>query len=301
MSQGEPSGDTRLIAQLMQQLQAQQLNIGMLEAERGNVVAASNGAEGIPSSPARRLSPQPPPQPPPQAPSQQQQQGSPRPSGSPLPASQSADPQRRTGDRPPKARPASTDDRRQRQQKQQPQSQQHQLDGSEPTSGPASPAAKARVPKGKAPRRIAKAPSPAPSSVAEGEDDASGVTSSIPWNEFAEDGEGDTVFPADAEEAEEMERRRAARDETRFNSISDELRAINQGIIDPNEASTVAPIDTRQPCAHCGRKFLPERLGRHIKVCEDLKRGKEWRGTWKSPHTTDMLSQKQLLTSSFKI
>jgi len=157
------------------------------------------------------------------------------------------------------------------------------------------------VPKGKAPRRPAKTPSPAPSSSALDEDDASGHGGTIPWSEFAEDGEGGTVQPADADEEAEMERRRLERGETRFNSISEELKAINAGVIDASEASTVAAVDTRQPCAHCGRKFLPERLGRHIKVCEDLKRGKEWRGQWKSPHHSDVASQKSLLTSSFKV
>ena len=36
MSRGEPSGDTELITRLLQQLQEQQLQIGMLEAERVN-------------------------------------------------------------------------------------------------------------------------------------------------------------------------------------------------------------------------------------------------------------------------
>ena len=40
--------------------------------------------------------------------------------------------------------------------------------------------------------------------------------------------------------------------------------------------------DNREPCPHCGRKFLPERLVRHVKVCEDLKRGKEWRGAFQA-------------------
>ena len=80
-------------------------------------------------------------------------------------------------------------------------------------------------------------------------------------------------------------------------SRMEELKAINSGQIDPSEASTVAPVDTRRPCPNCGRKFLPERLGRHIKVCEDLKRGKEWRGTWKSPHS----NSSQNLLSSFKV
>ena len=96
--------------------------------------------------------------------------------------------------------------------------------------------------------------------------------------------EGAVVQPADAQEAEEMERRRLARTESRFDSISEEIKALNSGLI--SEPSTVAPVDTRQPCPNCGRKFLPDRLGRHVKVCEDLKRGKEWRGTWKSPHAS---------------
>ena len=45
MSRGQPSEDTKLIAQLMQQLQVQQLNIGMLEAERGNNAVAHGAAD----------------------------------------------------------------------------------------------------------------------------------------------------------------------------------------------------------------------------------------------------------------
>ena len=44
MSRGQPTEDTKLIAQLMQQLQVQQLNIGMLEAERGNSMAVAAAA-----------------------------------------------------------------------------------------------------------------------------------------------------------------------------------------------------------------------------------------------------------------
>ena len=78
-----------------------------------------------------------------------------------------------------------------------------------------------------------------------------------------------------------MERRRAERKESRFNSISEELKAINSGQI--SEPMPAPEVDNRQPCPNCGRKFLPDRLKRHVKVCEDMKRGQEWRGTWKSP------------------
>lgn len=110
---------------------------------------------------------------------------------------------------------------------------------------------------------------------------AAHVGSTIPWSDFAGDDEGGVVEAADEEEAAEMERRRRNRDDTRFDSISEEIKALNSGLI--SEPSTVAEVDTRQPCPQCGRKFLPDRLQRHVKVCEDLKRGKEWRGTWKSP------------------
>lgn len=175
----------------------------------------------------------------------------------------------------------------QSQQSQQPQ-QQPDAPEQEVVSAPKPRAAKACAPK----RNVKSSPVVQHAPL----DDRSGE-GSIPWSEFASDGEGISIQPADAEEEAEMARRRAERGEKRFNSISDELKAINSGELDPMQASTVAKVDTRQPCAHCGRKFLPERLGRHIKVCEDLKRGKEWRGTWKSPNT----SENQLLTSSFKV
>ena len=271
MSRGQPTEDTKLIAQLMQQLQVQQLNIGMLEAERGNSMAVAAAAA-----------------PPP--PQQQQQHPSPRGpthvrSGSPRAAHEQPQPQpRRQGEKPPKARsgPASPRvDRRPPQQgshdyaepddQQFDQQQQQQQTPS-----------KAR-PKARAPRKPKAMANPPP----EAEDSASGAQDAervIPWDEFAGDDEGAVVQPADAQEAEEMERRRLARTESRFDSISEEIKALNSGLI--SEPSTVAPVDTRQPCPNCGRKFLPDRLGRHVKVCEDLKRGKEWRGTWKSPHAS---------------
>ena len=107
------------------------------------------------------------------------------------------------------------------------------------------------------------------------------ANSTIPWSDFAGDDEGGVIEAADEEEAEEMERRRRERGESRFDSISEELKALNSGLI--SEPSTVHEVDNRKPCPHCGRKFMPDRLQRHVKVCEDLKRGKEWRGTWKSP------------------
>ena len=85
------------------------------------------------------------------------------------------------------------------------------------------------------------------------------------------------IEPADEEEAAEMSRRRRERGETRFDSISEEIKALNSGLI--SEPTAAPTVDNRQPCPQCGRKFLPDRLQRHVKVCEDLKRGKEWRGT----------------------
>ena len=109
---------------------------------------------------------------------------------------------------------------------------------------------------------------------------------------------------SDDEEAAEMERRRRDRSESRFDSISEELKALNSGLI--SEPSTVAEVDNRQPCPQCGRKFLPDRLQRHVKVCEDLKRGKEWRGTWKSPvaggsRSNMLIEGRNTHGSSFKV
>ena len=101
------------------------------------------------------------------------------------------------------------------------------------------------------------------------------------WSDFAGDDEAGVVEAADDDEAAEMERRRAERKEQRFDSISQEIKALNAGLV--SEPSTVLEVDTREPCPQCGRKFLPDRLKRHVKVCEDMKRGQEWRGTWKSP------------------
>ena len=262
MSSGLPTEDTKLIAQMMQQLQAQQLSIGMLEAERGNAV---NGA-------AEPLSPRP------------TRQASPRPSP--------GGPGERDRARPPKARSGPRQDSKRPPQP--PSQQPPELDGPSPQDRPPKPRAAG-------PKR-GKAPSPAPGSSSQpagssDADDAGGdrdAEGKVPWNEFAEDDEGGVVQPADAEEAEEIARRRLARSESRFGSISEEIKALNSGLI--SEPSTVLSVDTRQPCPNCGRKFLPERLQRHFKVCEDMKRSKEWRGTWKSPHANEAV-----LTSSFKV
>ena len=64
----------------------------------------------------------------------------------------------------------------------------------------------------------------------------------------------------------------------RFDSISEELAAINSGVIDG--PSTVDQTDTREPCPRCGRKFRPDRLGKHIGVCKALQEGKEARGVF---------------------
>ena len=57
------------------------------------------------------------------------------------------------------------------------------------------------------------------------------------------------------------------------------------------------PSDIR-PCPNCGRKFMPDRLQRHVKVCEDMARGQEWRGTWKSPSAGGRNSSNSLLVES---
>ena len=72
--------------------------------------------------------------------------------------------------------------------------------------------------------------------------------------------------------------RRSRRQEQRFASITDEMQALVAGQI--AEPSTVLPVDDREPCAHCGRKFAPDRLERHMVVCDQLKWGMERRGTF---------------------
>ena len=90
----------------------------------------------------------------------------------------------------------------------------------------------------------------------------------------------DSFLGADSPRSERSEEDEAQREEDerrlekgreRFGSISEEIKALESGLI--SEPSTVAEDDNRKPCQHCGRKFLPERLARHVKVCEDLKRG----------------------------
>ena len=82
----------------------------------------------------------------------------------------------------------------------------------------------------------------------------------------------------DAEEEEEEERRRAARAEKRFDSISQEIKALNSGEID--QPSTVEESDSREPCPRCGRKFKLDRLQKHISVCKAAREGQESRGVF---------------------
>lgn len=144
---------------------------------------------------------------------------------------------------------------------------------------------KAQQPGGKPaagkPQPRGRAHSPAPEDDSAAGYDESDAMPKQAWSDFAGEDEGVVVEPADDEEAAEMERRRAERKEQRFDSISQEIKALNSGQI--SEPSTVLEVDNRQGCHMCGRKFLPDRLKRHVKVCEDMKRGQEWRGTWKSP------------------
>ena len=292
----QPTQDTQLIAQLTQKLQQfserERALIAELETERqqsaanaaaaaaanaaaraaadaANAVAA-RGERPRPASPRRKEQP-----PAPAA----ERPGSPRGSSSgggstPRNGTQSV--------RPPRAQPGQ----------QQQQQQQRRGAGSAPADEPP-PEPVAADRRQAAKRQKPKTPSPAASE--DGDDgrshsgggsggaDDSREGSTIPWSEFAGDDDEGVVEPADAAEAEEMGRRRQERSETRFNSISEEIKAINEGLIDASEMSTVQSVDNRQPCPQCNRKFLPDRLHRHVKVCEDLKRGKEWRGTWKSP------------------
>ena len=72
------------------------------------------------------------------------------------------------------------------------------------------------------------------------------------------------------DDEEEEERRIAQRGGQRFDSISEEIKALNSGLIEESELSTAPTVDNRAGCPHCGRKFVPARLERHVKVCEDL-------------------------------
>jgi len=321
-SRSQPTQDVQLIAQLTQKLQQQaereRALIAELEAERqqsaanaaaaavaneaaraaadaANAVAArSDPARARPLSPRRSKEQL-----------QQQQQQQPDRPGSPRSSSGGGStPRNGTPQRPPRAQPLGA-------QQQQQQQQQRRA----PSNG----AAAEEQPPAAAKRQKAKAPSPEASE--DGEDarssgggsngggsngggDDSRAGSSIPWSEFAGDDDGGVIEPADAEEAAEMHRRRQERGESRFDSISEELKALNAGLI--SEPSAGPAEDNRQPCPNCGRKFLADRLQRHVKVCEDLKRGKEWRGTWKSPSAGGG-SRNQLLVagrdsgSSFKV
>ena len=63
------------------------------------------------------------------------------------------------------------------------------------------------------------------------DDGDGGESGTIPWNEFAGDDEGGVVGAESAEEAEEMDRRRRERSESRFDSISEEIKALNAGLV----------------------------------------------------------------------
>lgn len=84
--------------------------------------------------------------------------------------------------------------------------------------------------------------------------------------------------------------RREARQTQRFDSISEEIRALNAGEI--SEPSTVLEADTRLVCSHCNRKFMPGRLEKHMAVCSKVKQGQEWRGTFSGRSNSDRFSSK---------
>ena len=71
------------------------------------------------------------------------------------------------------------------------------------------------------------------------------------------------------------ERRARRQDGERFNSISEEIKALNAGLV--KEPSTVKEVDDRVTCGVCGRKFAPERLAKHVEICKESKRNKEYR------------------------
>uniref|UniRef100_A0A7S3AYD2 C2HC/C3H-type domain-containing protein n=1 Tax=Haptolina ericina TaxID=156174 RepID=A0A7S3AYD2_9EUKA len=114
------------------------------------------------------------------------------------------------------------------------------------------------------------------------------------WDEDDDGGTGHGVPNTEDEDAEE-ERRRAARAEKRFDSISEEIKAINAGEV--AEPSTVDEVDSREPCPRCGRKFKPDRLARHITVCKALHYGQESRGVFNAASPTIPLAKPHSGTS----
>ena len=78
------------------------------------------------------------------------------------------------------------------------------------------------------------------------------------------------------------ERRARRQDGERFNSISEEIKALNAGLV--KEPSTVKEVDDRVTCGVCGRKFAPERLAKHVEICKESKRNKEYRSNLAKPN-----------------
>ena len=77
----------------------------------------------------------------------------------------------------------------------------------------------------------------------------------------------------DAEDAARLERRAKA---GRFSSISEEISALEAGLI--SEPSTTKAVDDRVACSCCGRKFAPDRLAKHAAVCQKAKKRASDRG-----------------------
>ena len=249
---GQATQDTQLITQLLQQVQASSAREKQLTAELETERARSAAAPAAAPSRQRQPSPRG------QQLSQQQRYeagpGSPRSSAAGSSRAQPARPPRAQARRPSPAPSADSDEQTGRQQQQEQRQGQPRRQGQRPPRG--------------------KAPSPVPTEEEEqcveissgaGYEDSSDGAPSVPWSEFAGDDEGEVVQPADDDEAAEMERRRTERKEMRFNSISEEIKAVNSGLISADEISTVTQVDNREACPQCGRKFLPDRLKRHVK------------------------------------
>ena len=75
------------------------------------------------------------------------------------------------------------------------------------------------------------------------------------------------------------EERRKRRSEGKFDSISEEIAALNAGII--SEPSTVGAVDERVECKFCARKFAPERLEKHMVICKETKKNAAYRSAVK--------------------
>ena len=120
------------------------------------------------------------------------------------------------------------------------------------------------VPSGKKPPRAGK---PSPEAAAPVGEEAEDFWSADPENTH------------DAEELdEEDEARRERRQSQRFDSISQEIKAYEAGLID--KLSTVEDVDTRKECMHCGRLFKADRLAKHMTVCAKMMQGQETRGVF---------------------